>query len=109
MDGPKGGFLQYSSFFDLSTFNLRKFFWFKEVSLFPKWKNRLNNVWFRKIFNLRKIFAVPKDFLKSKIYCTAMDAEYIVETLSYENGNASSERNLTDCRDIGGSEIYVVV
>ena len=24
----------------------------------------------RKIFDLRKIFAVPKDFLKSKNYCT---------------------------------------
>jgi hypothetical protein len=26
----------------------------------------------RKIFDLREIFAVPKDFLKSKIYCTTI-------------------------------------
>ena len=30
----------------------------------------------RKFFNLRKIFAVPKDFLKLKIYCTEKDTTF---------------------------------
>ena len=58
--------LRYSSFFDLSKFNLRKFFRFKEVSLFWKWKNRT-------MFDIRKIFVVPKDLLKSKMYLDIRD------------------------------------
>ena len=33
----------------------------------------------RKIFDLRKIFAVPKDFLKSKISCTNKDQVLVGE------------------------------
>ena len=30
------------------------------------------------MFDLRKIFAVPKDFLKSKIYCNAFEGSFYV-------------------------------
>ena len=41
---------------------------FKEVSLFPKWKNRLNNVLFKEDFWFKEDFCCSQR-LKSKIYC----------------------------------------
>ena len=37
-------------FFNLSTFDLRKFFDLRKISLFPKWKSILNDVWFKEDF-----------------------------------------------------------
>ena len=40
--------IQY--FFDLSTLDLSKIFDLSKIPLFPKWKNRLNDVWFKQDF-----------------------------------------------------------
>ena len=52
-------YLRLKLFFDWS-----KIFDLSNISLFPKWKNRLNDFWFK------QDFAFPDTLLKSKNYCT---------------------------------------
>ena len=47
----------------------------------------------RKIFDFWKIFAVPNDFLKSKIYCTALFRNFTgltVSTVNFRNSVSST-------------------
>ena len=40
-----------------------------KITVLPKWKNRVNNVWFQQDFPLKQEFYSSEDLCKSKNYC----------------------------------------
>ena len=57
-------------------FDLSKIFYLSKISLFPKWKNRLNNVWFKQDFWFKQEIRSSQcnTLLKSKNYCITFPA-----------------------------------